>query len=87
MLEEDDEGNIVERVVETGDDHFFHASGYGLMGLNTMQAAMISILISCNLYCMVKKRTSVLILKDCNGRKKKIIIEKLKNEGITLKLC
>lgn len=32
MLEEDDDGNIVERVEETGDDHFFHASGYGLMG-------------------------------------------------------
>lgn len=32
MLEEDDDGNIVERIEETGDDHFFHASGYGLMG-------------------------------------------------------
>ena len=32
MLEEDDDGNIVERVEETCDDHFFHASGYGLMG-------------------------------------------------------
>jgi len=32
MLEEDDDGNIQERIEETGDDHFFHASGYGLMG-------------------------------------------------------
>lgn len=32
MLTEDDDGNIIEHVEETGDDHFFHASGYGLMG-------------------------------------------------------
>lgn len=32
MLEEDENGNIIERIEETGDDHFFHASGYGLMG-------------------------------------------------------
>ena len=32
MLEEQDDGTIKERIEETGDDHFAHASGYGLMG-------------------------------------------------------
>jgi hypothetical protein len=32
MLEEQDDGTIKERIEETGDDHFAHATGYGLMG-------------------------------------------------------
>ena len=32
MLEEEDDGTIKERIEETGDDHFAHATGYGLMG-------------------------------------------------------
>jgi hypothetical protein len=32
VLEEQDDGTIKERVEETGDDHFAHATGYALMG-------------------------------------------------------
>jgi hypothetical protein len=32
VLEEADDGTIKERIEETGDDHFAHATGYGLMG-------------------------------------------------------
>jgi hypothetical protein len=32
MLEETEDGTIKERIEETGDDHFAHATGYGLMG-------------------------------------------------------
>ncbi len=32
MLEEDDDGTIKEKVEETGDDHFAHATGYSFMG-------------------------------------------------------
>ena len=32
MLTEEDDGTVKERIEETGDDHFAHATGYGLMG-------------------------------------------------------
>lgn len=32
LVEEDDEGDIIERVESTGDDHLAHATGYALMG-------------------------------------------------------
>lgn len=32
MLTEEDDGTIKERIEETGDDHFAHATGYGFMG-------------------------------------------------------
>ena len=33
LMEEDDEGKVTEKVKNTGDDHFGHATGYALMGL------------------------------------------------------
>jgi hypothetical protein len=39
LMEEDDAGDVVERVDHIGDDHFAHASGYVLMALEYLEAS------------------------------------------------